>query len=84
MHDSICPPTHMQCPIGVLNERDEDREYHINEQSYEDIEVDLGEDEDKCRRIGCQTVRCKHVITIDEGEETFRCDKKCTKLQKKQ
>ena len=70
----------MLCPIGVLNERDKDRKYDVNEQSYKDIEVDLREDLDKSGRIGCQAVRCKHVITINEGEETFRCDKKCTKL----
>lgn len=83
MMQALYPSTHMQCPVGVLNERDEDREDHVDEERHKDVEVDFGEDVNKYRRIGCQAICGKHVITIDEGEKTFGCDEKCTKLQEK-
>ena len=61
----------MQCLISIRDERDEDRENHINEESNEDVKVDLGEDISSSGFLGHLAVSGKHVVSIDEREETF-------------
>ena len=78
MHSST--PTYVECLIGVWDERDEDREDHIDEQRNEDIEVDLGENPGSIRWIRHHDIGVVHVITIDKGEETLRGDARSSEL----
>ena len=56
----------MQCLVGIRDEGDEDREDDVDEQSYEDVEVDFGEDPGSLGRLRHHGVRVEHVVTVDQ------------------
>ena len=60
--------THMEGLVRVGDERDEDREDHIDEQSDKNIEIDFGEDVSCLGSSGHPFVCSEHIISIDQGE----------------
>ncbi len=72
----------MKSLIGVRDEGDEDRQNHVDEEADKDVQVDLPEDIGWGGHFRHAFISCVHVISVDQGEKTFRCHKWVTKLKK--
>ena len=57
--------------IGVRDEGDKDREDHKDEQRDEGVEVDLGKHPGRNRRTRHLQVCGKHVVSIEQREQTL-------------
>ena len=71
----------MQGFIGIGDQGDEHAEDHIDEECYEDVEIDLGENKRRHRDMRHFLVSRIHVVTIDKREETLRGDRRVTELR---
>jgi len=68
--------------IGVHDDGDEEGEHHIDEEADEGVEIKPAVNPHrKCFFHGDGAEGCKHVITIDEGEEAFRGGHESLKLE---
>jgi len=59
--------------VGVHDDRDEEREHHVDEQAYKGVEVDSAVHPHRQRPIlGDGLEGGKHIVAVDEGEQALR------------
>lgn len=58
--------------VGVSDDRDEKAEDHVDEERHKGIEVDSAEHPHQAALLLHVTEGGKHVVTVDQGEQTLR------------
>lgn len=73
--------TDLERLIGVSDESDEQAEHHVDEEGDVRVEVESAK---KPHHVACVShlhEGCEHVVTVNEGEETYCHLVKCPELE---
>lgn len=80
MYILLRTPWYLDGLVCVCDEGDEETEHHVNEKRYERIEINSAEQPHHCVLLLKLGERWKHVIPVDQREETFCHTTKAFKL----
>lgn len=63
--------SHLDGGVGVGDDRDEKAEDHVDKERYKGVEIDPAENPNQAALLLHVFEGGKHVIPVDQGEQTF-------------